>query len=186
MTVDHPIGPSNTEPSVNFSKTSKTRGAEVLRAERRHRVVRMTLEGMNMSAIARELGIALETVRKDLKSCRERYVDDNASEYKAMVGRELLALDDMENECIVRYQRTKSLRWIRMRLDIMDRRIKLLGLDKPKEIEVAFNFEQTKAPSEMTDHELKAEQERLERLLIDVTPHDIEGEEDDDEQATDV
>jgi hypothetical protein len=81
-------------------------------------------------------------VSNDVKALKKEWCEEAKEDISLLISRELAELDRMELESAGQYQAAKkagkdniALRYADHRLDIKDRRAKLLGLDKPIKIE---------------------------------------------------
>jgi hypothetical protein len=64
--------------------------------ERRKHVMNKYLEGSLMGVIARELGVSISTVSRDITAVRDIWREDMAEEYAILKDRELARLDRVE------------------------------------------------------------------------------------------
>lgn len=125
-------------------------------AERRRRVAEMRLSHMTLDEIAREIGVAKSTVSVDLKHVREEWAERRASTYEEWAAEEIAKLDRLERTLLPRaiageYAAVDKI------ISLMDRRARMLGLDKPQLHEHTI----------ITMDAIEAEISRLEAQLAD-------------------
>lgn len=105
--------------------------------ERRSQVAFMvcTLH-MKSRDIAKELGVAQSTIKRDIKWLRSEWQKERIEHVDEVRQRELAELDEMETICAQRLMECKNpwqgTRWMEERRKIKERRAKLLGLDAPE------------------------------------------------------
>lgn len=112
-----------------------TRDAAAI-ADRRKKVAALTLNRYDQTAIASMLGVNQSTVSRDINFLMNKWRQAAENDILEHVGRELAELDLMEKEAAANYINLKSEgslkqanTWMITRLQIKDRRSKLLGLE---------------------------------------------------------
>jgi predicted transcriptional regulator len=135
-------------------------------AERRKKVAALTLNRYDQTAIASMLGVNQSTVSRDIKFLMNKWRQAAENDILEHVGRELAELDLMEKEAAANYINLKSEgslkqanTWMITRLQIKDRRSKLLGLDQPSKLEL--NDVSKKDDTPLTPEVISAQHELL-------------------------
>lgn len=109
----------------------QTRGQKTLEMEeRRRKVAALYLAHVTQTEIATRLGLSQPTVSRDVEAIRREYRQAR----EELIDREAAGLDAIERDCVLQYQATKAVEWIRARLETKQRRAKLLGLDAPQKV----------------------------------------------------
>ncbi len=110
-------------------------------ADRRKKVAAFTLNRYDQTTIASMLGVNQSTVSRDINFLMKNWRQAAENDILDHIGRELAELDLMEKEAAANYITLKSEgslkqanTWMATRLQIKDRRAKLLGLDKPQKV----------------------------------------------------
>ena len=102
--------------------------------ERKAKVAKLYLGRNTVAAMARMLEVSTQTIQRDLKTLRKEWQADRLDDTSEQITRELEELQQMESDCYVQWMATKDPVWIDRRMRIKERRAKLLGLDKPVQI----------------------------------------------------
>jgi hypothetical protein len=143
---------------------------------RRKQVAALYLNKVEQIDIAAKLKVSQGTVSLDLKALNKQWEEKAQADVSAIKARELAELDLMELEAAAQYQVAKkekkelsALKYAAHRLDIKDRRARMLGLDKPAKVELDANLKHSKQkdPSEMSDEELEQAIEDDRKKLIE-------------------
>lgn len=112
-----------------------SRGQRIRMGERRERVRTLLTTRASDRAIAATLSaefgheVSHDTVRRDRIAIMNEWREGLHEDFEAVQARELADLEAMEREAALAYERTRHPRLLRLRLDVKDRRIKLIGLD---------------------------------------------------------
>ena len=120
-------------------------------AARRTQVATLRLAHLTQTEIAAKLGIGLATVNRDLQAIRDEWAERRDTGYTEWVAEELAKLDRLERSLLPLALQGQTSAADRV-LSIMDRRSKMLGLDKPERHEHTV----------ITRDAIEAEIERLE------------------------
>jgi len=123
-------------------------------AQRRHLVATMRLAHLTQQEIADRLGVSVGTINADLKAVREEWAERRRETYDDLVAEELAKLDRLERALLPLALQGQGPASDRV-LSIMDRRARLLGLDRPTRHEVTM----------LTQDLIEAEIQRLEAEL---------------------
>lgn len=99
--------------------------------KRRQQVAALYLAHQSLRAIANHLGVDHSTVGYDLQELRREWRRENLEMIGEVQLRELAELDQMEQELVIEWRKTREMGWIERRLKIKERRAKMLGLDAP-------------------------------------------------------
>jgi hypothetical protein len=127
--------PERREP--NAVKGQTTVAAHRVRvAQRRSEVSALILAKIPQREIARRLSVGLGTVGDDVKAIKAMWAERSADAYETHVAEEVAKLDWLER-AFLPAAFTADVDAAVMLLKIMDRRARLLGLDKPAKLEVA-------------------------------------------------
>ena len=94
------------------------------------------LRGMGQQAIAEEIGVTQQTVSRDLRALQKRWMATTSLDIDEHRSRELARIDELERTFWLRYEasdKTTHLaeRWLSGVLKCIDRRCKLIGVDRP-------------------------------------------------------
>ena len=122
---------SNSDGSVQHNHRRVKFNAE----ERKAKVARLYLGRNTIASMARMLEVTTQTIQRDLKDCREQWQGDQLENTAEQITRELEELQKMESDCDAQFLATKDPVWIEKRMRIKERRAKLMGLDKPSQIQ---------------------------------------------------
>jgi len=100
-------------------------------AARRRQVAELRLQHMTLDEIATKLGISKSTASVDLKHVRDEWAERRSATYEEWVGEELAKLDRLERTLLPAaiagdYPAVDRI------MNLMDRRARMLGLDKPQ------------------------------------------------------
>lgn len=131
-------------------------------AQRAHKAFELRKQGWSYREIAKELGVAHQTIAKDLKKIFDAYLEQSLEMRAYEVSLEQARLDDMWQSVYADF-RTGNVKAADQLIKIMERRAKLLGLDTvqaSKQISVTVTPEQIQG---MSDDELTALISQLER-----------------------
>ena len=123
-------------------------------AARRTQVASLRLAHLTETEIAAKLGVAQSTVSRDLTAIRAEWYDRRMTAYDDWVAEELAKLDRLERSLLPLAVSGQTSAVDRV-LGVMDRRARLLGLDKPQLHEHVV----------VTEDALDAEIRRLEERL---------------------
>lgn len=120
---------------------------------RRKLVAAYRLNHVNEEDIATQLGVSQSTISRDLDSINKRWIADSQQNIREIKARELAELDFMEFEAAKKIQALfknndlgMALRYAAHRLDIKDRRAKMLGLYEPTKLEMNDVSEKDEVP----------------------------------------
>lgn len=123
-------------------------------AQRRQIVANLRLSHLTQAEIAERLGVSVGTISSDMAAIRDEWADRRRSSYDEWVAEEIAKLDRLERTFM-----PQAIQGVREAADkvlqIMDRRARMLGLDKP----------QLHTHTVITRDAIDAEIERLEREL---------------------
>lgn len=114
-------------------------------SERRREVARLYAMRWDQEEIAEELEVSQATVSRDISFLMEQAKKSMGEEIKNLVIRDLMSLEAMEKEAAKNYEWLKPIelhesniymlrsmeKWALIRLKILERKSKLLGLDQP-------------------------------------------------------
>ena len=131
-------------------------------AHRRRRVAELRLQHYTECEIAEAVGVAQSTVSRDLAAIRDEWLERRMTAYDDWVAEELAKLDELERSLLALALAGQTSAVDRV-LGIMDRRAKLLGLDKPQLHEHTI----------VTEDALDAEIRRLEARLAQHDPLEL-------------
>lgn len=123
-------------------------------AERRTQVAALLLASLTQREIAERLEVSLGTVNSDVQAIRAEWSERRSTTYDAWVAEQLAVLDRLQRSMIP-LATTGNAGAVDRVLAIMDRRTRLLGLDKPQQHEHVV----------LTKDVVTAEIERLEAEL---------------------
>lgn len=101
-------------------------------ADRRRRVAELRLQHHTQAEIAKAVGVSVATVNGDLKAIRDEWADRRTTSYEEWVGEEIAKMDRLERTLLPQaivgdYAAVDRI------LAVMDRRARMLGLDKPQQ-----------------------------------------------------
>jgi len=139
------------------TKVPQTKRDEI--AARRQQVALLRLTHLTQAEIAEHLGVSVGTVNADIQAVREEWAERRRTAYDEWVGEELAKLDRLERSLLPLALKGQTSAADRV-LSIMDRRARLLGLDKPERHEHTV----------ITLDAIEAEIMRLEAELAERTP----------------
>jgi len=101
-------------------------------ALRRVQVGALTLARYSQREIARRLSVSVGTVNADLKAIRAEWVERRLASYEQWVEEELAVLDKLQRSLLPLALQGNHAAADRV-LSVMDRRARLVGLDRPQE-----------------------------------------------------
>lgn len=117
-------------------------------ANRRRVVATMRLAHLTQEEIAHRLGVSAGTISGDMQAIRQEWAERRRTDYDEWVGEELAKLDRLEQALIPKAVQGDPVSVDRV-LSVMDRRARLLGLDKPE------RFEHTVITEDAIDAEIR-------------------------------
>lgn len=139
------------------AKRAKAKNSKDLEiAQRRSQVAKLYVQRLSQQEIAKALGVNQATVSRDVAAVKKAHLDAAKSSLDDMIARELAELDDMEGQCALMFLTNKHDVWIGRRLQIKERRAKMLGLDAPEKRDLSGEVK--------LDHGLDPIEEFLRRL----------------------
>lgn len=100
-------------------------------AARRTQVAALRLTHLTQREIASRLGVSVGTVNADLQAVREEWAERRSTSYDDWVSEELAKLDRLERSMMTYALQGQTTAVDRV-LAVMDRRSRLVGLDKPQ------------------------------------------------------
>ena len=100
-------------------------------AARRQQVATLRLAHLSQAEIARKLGVSVGTVNADLQAIRQEWAERRRSSFEEWLDEELAKLDRLERALLPLALQGQATAADRV-LSVMDRRAKLLGLNKPE------------------------------------------------------
>lgn len=103
-------------------------------ASRRAQVAALRLSQYSQAEIAARLDVSVGTVNSDLQALREEWAERRFTSYDSWVEEELATLDKMQRAFLPLALSGQTSAADRV-LAVMDRRAKLVGLDKPQQHE---------------------------------------------------
>lgn len=101
-------------------------------ADRRRQVAGLRLQQLSQREIATELGVSVATVNRDLKRIRDEWAARRDESYSGWVAEELALLDAMQRALLPEVLVKRKAHVADRILGIMNRRARMLGLDKPE------------------------------------------------------
>lgn len=125
-------------------------------AERRRKVAVLRLQHWTENEIAAELGVSQPTISRDLAVIRDEWLERRMTAYDQWVAEELAKLEVLERTLLPEAIAAGGSAVDRV-LSVMDRRARLLGLDKPQ------LHEHTIVTEDALDAEIRRLEERLAR-----------------------
>lgn len=104
-------------------------------ASRRQQVAALRMSHWTQTEIAKAVGVSVATVNRDLQAVREDWAERRDAAYSSWVAEELAKLDALERSWLPRALKVQDadVSAVREVLRVMDRRAKLLGLDRPEQ-----------------------------------------------------
>lgn len=111
-------------------------------AQRRREVAALTLAQLTQTEIAQRIGVSQQTVCEDLKKIKGQWAKQNAEEYETTIARERATLDQLQRVVAARAFLGEHEAVLDL-LRILERRARLLGLDRPARVEATVNHEVT-------------------------------------------
>lgn len=128
---------------------------------RREQVATLRLQHLTQEQIADRLGVSMATVSRDLQAVRDEWAERRTQRYEDWVAEEIAKLDAMEKTWLPAALNGRELNAnaVRQVLAIMDRRARMLGLDKPQTHEMtvisqdAVDAEIRRLEAELADHD---------------------------------
>jgi transcriptional regulator with XRE-family HTH domain len=100
-------------------------------ASRRQQVATLRLAHLTQAEIARKLDVSVGTVNADLQAIRQEWSERRRSSFEEWLDEELAKLDRLERALLPLALQGQATAADRV-LSVMDRRAKLLGLNKPE------------------------------------------------------
>lgn len=100
-------------------------------ADRRRKVAELRLQHHTIAEIAAKLGISKATASTDLSAVRDEWAERRSASYEEWVGEELAKLDRLERT-LLPAAITGEYPAVDRIISLMDRRARMLGLDKPQ------------------------------------------------------
>lgn len=118
-----------------MTKTRHPQAEQDAIAQRRKQVAYYRMMHFPQREIAKRVGVSVATVNRDLQAVREEWMERRNAAYGSWVAEEIAKLDALEKVWLPRALSRESLDTgtVREVMRIMDRRAKLLGLDRPEE-----------------------------------------------------
>ena len=101
--------------------------------ERRRLVAGLYLRRTPKGEIAKAVGVAAQTITRDCKYLEELWAKELVKDPVAQRARDLAATDNLERDAATKYLDTGSPVWWDRVMKALERRAKLLGLDKAPE-----------------------------------------------------
>jgi hypothetical protein len=138
---------------MNVKQHSRTDDAI---AERRQRVSALRLMHYTEREIAAELGISCATAHRDIVAVRQEWAQRRTQRYEEWVAEELAKIDLLERAIMPSAIAGDDRAQARI-VQFMDRRARMMGLDKPQQ------FEHTVIPLDAVEAEIA----RLEREMVE-------------------
>ncbi len=114
------------------AKGAKTAPLKIPAAARREKTLELRAKGKSIRAIAKELKVSKSQVQRDLEAELKAAAEDRRKIAELLIDLELTKLDELEQEAW-KHIRNGELPAIDRVLRSMERRAKLLGLDKTGE-----------------------------------------------------
>ena len=114
------------------AKGAKTAPPKIPAAARREKTLELRAKGKSIRAIAKELKVSKSQVQRDLEAELKAAAEDRRKIAELLIDLELTKLDELEQEAW-KHIRNGELPAIDRVLRSMERRAKLLGLDKTGE-----------------------------------------------------
>lgn len=100
-------------------------------AARRTQVAALRLAHLTQREIASRLGVSVGTINADLQAIREEWAERRSTAYDDWVAEELAKLDRLERALLPLALQGQTTAADRV-LSVMDRRARIVGLDKPQ------------------------------------------------------
>ena len=137
---------------------------------RRVKVSEFLRQGMTQREIAVELDVSDATICRDSQQLAEEWKAAVPSNMSAWRNRDLRHLDDINRQAKIRFKETGSVQFLRVQLDVLRRRSKLLGYDQPVQFDVRVDSTWRDQPiKDMSAGELRAAIEAAEQAVADST-----------------
>ena len=134
-------------------------------ATRRRKVAELRLQHWTESEIAEALGVSQPTISRDLAHIRDEWREERVRSYDDWVAEELAKLAVLERTLLPEAILEGGQAVDRV-LSVMDRRARLLGLDKPQ------LHEHTIVTEDALDAEIRRLEERLEQHALELPAGD--------------
>lgn len=136
-------------------------------AQRRERVAFLLTAKTPILKIAAALGVSEKTIDRDVRAIRDEWEASARESIDAHVASELAALDEVERRLWRDHlsQEPIDQNGVRSLLQVHDRRARLLGLDRPRRVEVTGADGQPLIPPVIDDTPLLDDIERLTERL---------------------
>jgi DeoR/GlpR family transcriptional regulator of sugar metabolism len=106
-------------------------------AERQAKVAKLYLGRNTVSSMARMFDVTTTTIQRDLKQLRTDWQVERLEDTTEQITREIEELHQMESDCYAQWLATKDPVWMDKRIRIKERRAKLMGLDKPIQVQTS-------------------------------------------------
>ncbi|MFA6660933.1 MAG: hypothetical protein WCS62_04925 [Bacilli bacterium] len=145
--------------------------------KRRRDVASLYLGGSKQWQIAEQLGYDRTTISKDLKALKDQWASSAKDDINSHISITLAKLDQLENYAMKMFAEASRVGkaggntagyWHKEVLETIDRKTKLLGLNKPSKFELDANMKHDiQNPAEMSDEELQQAIENELTKLID-------------------
>jgi hypothetical protein len=100
--------------------------------QRREQVAQLYLAGATQPAIAKQLGVALGTVNRDIQHVKAMWRESQIEAMDDAVTRHLTELDFIRQQLRLDYNATKNPNILKELIRVQEREAKLLGLDAPQ------------------------------------------------------
>lgn len=134
-------------------------------AERRAKVAALFKAHLTIREIAKEVGVGQGTVEHDLMVIREEWKEQYIKAAEEWIPLELAELDSMERDCALQFSATKHHMWLLRRLQIKERRAKMLGLDAPSKIDIRGWLAEQMRAAGATEEETRQAVSEVERMM---------------------
>ena len=129
--------------AANSQEREATKRARI--GLRRAAVARLFLSKRRPTEIASILGVSKPTITRDLQALEKEWHRERISSVVEFIRKELRELDEMERDATARFYSVEEeidrVRWFRTRLDLKERRWRLLGLTSGVELEILIREE---------------------------------------------
>jgi len=103
-------------------------------ARRRVRVAQLLSRKITQAEIAMQLSVDSSTISQDVAVLMEGWREAAQASLAEHLAKEIAELEQMERDCIVQFLGNQNPKWIQLRLEIKDKKYKLLGLYAPEKI----------------------------------------------------
>jgi hypothetical protein len=148
--VEH-MAPSNGHHAGGPAKGQELNAIE----QRRQTVAYMVASHHTYREIGDALGVASSTLSDDVKAIREQWRERAAADYASFLAEEMAKLDHLERKVLPQALRgDKNLLAVDRALRIIDRRVRILGLDAPSKVDAVLKVEMIAKALEATVEEL--------------------------------